>query len=304
MVWDAANGTNLLTLRGHTRPIKSVAFSPDGDRIVTASADETVKVWEAISGKELLTLTGFSERSARVTFSPDGQRIISGSLEPAEKVWQAATPAQVGVWQKDEKSATERAAIRRREREQAAAAERDRALRGQDPGVIRQWLVLVPRDAKGGKGAAALKQKEIPDEANRRPHADERVNVGESEWVWSAVQLKGYMLDFKQLLAEATASDVGYAVCYIVCAADQTGLVMKVGSPKASIYLNGKEIYRRTEPRGYAPDNEVVAGVELKAGLNVLVFKVPRASVGWNGSVRFTDAEGNPVKGIKVTLTP
>ena len=59
-VWDATNGRELLTLRGHTDQLNSVAFSPDGHWIVTGSNDQTAKVWEAISGKELFTLKGHS----------------------------------------------------------------------------------------------------------------------------------------------------------------------------------------------------------------------------------------------------
>ena len=47
--------------RGTAAPILSVAFSPDGERIVTGSADHTAKVWEAASGRELLTLKGHSD---------------------------------------------------------------------------------------------------------------------------------------------------------------------------------------------------------------------------------------------------
>jgi predicted MFS family arabinose efflux permease len=47
-----------------------------------------------------------------------------------------------------------------------------------------------------------------------------------------------------------------------------------------------------------------VSGVELKAGLNVLVFKVANGIGGWAGSVRFTTADGGPVHGITVTLDP
>ena len=52
------------------------------------------------------------------------------------------------------------------------------------------------------------------------------------------------------------------------------------------------------------PDQDEVRVVELKPGLNVLVFKVVNIVRYWKGSIRFTDAQGNPVKGIRVTLDP
>ncbi len=56
--------------------------------------------------------------------------------------------------------------------------------------------------------------------------------------------------------------------------------------------------------REFVPDQDVVEGVELKTGLNVLVFKVVNETEGWKGSVRLTDAYGQEVKGVRVTLTP
>ena len=65
--------------RGTAVEFAPVAFSPDGQRIVTGSLDETAKVWDAASGKELLTLKGHSGQVGAVAFSPDGQRIVTGS---------------------------------------------------------------------------------------------------------------------------------------------------------------------------------------------------------------------------------
>ena len=51
-VWDADKGTEIVTLKGHTGRVTSVAFSPDGKRIVSGSDDNTVKVWDADKGTE------------------------------------------------------------------------------------------------------------------------------------------------------------------------------------------------------------------------------------------------------------
>jgi WD40 repeat protein len=46
-VWDATSGQETLTLKGHAGQVTSVAFSPEGKRIVSGSFDNTVKVWDA-----------------------------------------------------------------------------------------------------------------------------------------------------------------------------------------------------------------------------------------------------------------
>jgi WD40 repeat protein len=57
-VWDAASGQELLTLKGNSNFVISIAWSPDGKRLATGSWDNTAKVWDAVSGRELLTLEG------------------------------------------------------------------------------------------------------------------------------------------------------------------------------------------------------------------------------------------------------
>jgi len=89
--WQRKAHQALKTLSGHTAPIWSVAFSRDGQKIITASEDQTAKVWDAASGKELLTLRGQNDRIFSMAISPDGQRIVTGSADGMAKVWDAAS---------------------------------------------------------------------------------------------------------------------------------------------------------------------------------------------------------------------
>src|SRR5207249_1024668 len=80
-----------LDLWGHTGPVSSVCFSPDGERIVSGSEDKTVTVWDAHTGQEIRTLKGHNGRVWSVVFSPDGKRILSGSDDTTVRVWDVQT---------------------------------------------------------------------------------------------------------------------------------------------------------------------------------------------------------------------
>jgi WD40 repeat protein len=115
-VWNARTGTALVELKGLTEGVNSVAFSPEGTRIVTAglanvnSGGWEVKVCDAEKGTVLLDLserpsgiTGgrFSVRGGSVAFSPDGKQIAT-AFARVVKVRDARTGA-VLVEMKDNK---------------------------------------------------------------------------------------------------------------------------------------------------------------------------------------------------------
>ncbi len=90
-LWDLSLGKVIRGFYGHSADIGSVAFSPDGTRLASASYDKTVKLWDVATGKVLATLTGHSERVNSVAFSPDGTRLASGSYDNSVKLWDVAS---------------------------------------------------------------------------------------------------------------------------------------------------------------------------------------------------------------------
>ena len=150
-----------------------------------------------------------------------------------------------------------------------------------------------------------MQSEHVAREGQLRPRAGERVKVGRSELVWREILSDDYRLDFNQIVGRQTQFSVAYAVCYLHSPTVQTNLVLKIGSnDQAKLFLNEREVYRITNPQSLGPDRDTVSGIELKAGLNVLVFKVVNERVDWSGSIRITDATGQPVNGLRMTLDP
>jgi WD40 repeat protein len=83
------------TFTGHSEPIASVAISPDGQTVASASHDQTIKLWSLQTGKLARTVYGHTQPVLSVAMSPDGQQIVSGSLDETIKQWSISTGQQI-----------------------------------------------------------------------------------------------------------------------------------------------------------------------------------------------------------------
>ena len=95
-LWDLVEGS-VTTLGSHNGTVNSIAFSPDGRRLVSASDDYTFKLWDVQGKRHLSTLRHITDRARSqikaITFSPDGQKIVTAGWHV--KIWDIHTLREV-----------------------------------------------------------------------------------------------------------------------------------------------------------------------------------------------------------------
>ncbi len=85
-LWNQ-RGLCLVTLRGHSELVLSVAFHPTDRILASCSQDTTIKLWNVHTGECFQTLQGHTGNILSVAFAPDGCILASSSADKTVKLW-------------------------------------------------------------------------------------------------------------------------------------------------------------------------------------------------------------------------
>jgi WD40 repeat protein/predicted Ser/Thr protein kinase len=94
-LYEVASGKRVAECIGHKEGIYSVAFSPDGKRIASASEDQLCCLWDVATGKKIAECRGHASKVLSVAFRPDGARVVTTSADGTVRQWDAATGREV-----------------------------------------------------------------------------------------------------------------------------------------------------------------------------------------------------------------
>lgn len=179
------------------------------------------------------------------------------------------------------------------------------ALKVDDEGFIRNWLVLGPigladtasnHDEDNQKDFFSKEQFEGQFKA--APKEGDKVKVGANEMAFSTLNADAAVFNFTE-----QDNSMNISVTYVVAEDDIADVKLAIGSDDSSCWrLNDQEVIRVYEGRGAEQDQNKSQPVTLKKGVNVLMGMVINGGGPTGACARFLDKEDKPVKNITIQL--
>jgi WD40 repeat protein len=84
-------------LAGHSDAVRTVAWSPDGQQVATASRDGSARIWHVDSATVTGLLRGHTDMVEALAWSPDSSQIATGSRDTTIRVWDVNTAAEIAI---------------------------------------------------------------------------------------------------------------------------------------------------------------------------------------------------------------
>ena len=89
--YSVSNGELIKEFKGHTKIVRSLKTTTDGEHLVSASNDNKIIVWNVKSGEKVLTLEGHTDKIHSVDLTLDNSKIVSASEDKTAKLWDFKT---------------------------------------------------------------------------------------------------------------------------------------------------------------------------------------------------------------------
>mmetsp|Transcript_735 Transcript_735/g.2495 ORF Transcript_735/g.2495 Transcript_735/m.2495 type:complete len:528 (-) Transcript_735:2384-3967(-) len=90
IIWKVKSPTEVVpmhVLKGHSKALAFVAWSPDDTMLVTCGNDSYIKLWDVATGSCMHTFTKHTESVTACAWMPDGKRFVSGGLDKCTYMW-------------------------------------------------------------------------------------------------------------------------------------------------------------------------------------------------------------------------
>jgi hypothetical protein len=180
-------------------------------------------------------------------------------------------------------------------------------------GFIRRWLLLEPVNKPNRSNTvftdsyirAAFDTLYFPNQFTVLPKNGDKVNVGEKELTWHALDSKNFnvkLFRFASGLGKPSYGVLFWAVTVVNCPAEMKDVRMLAGSNGASMWwLNGKEAVVLSGDRRMVMDDASSPRVTLNKGRNIIRGAVINGPGMSDFCVRFVDAKGQPVKNLTIS---